>query len=64
MNACNSWAEFAGLFCDTKEARANYEQRPENELRPLIGGCYGGRGHGIGQALKGRRGQSTLKSMS
>jgi predicted phage-related endonuclease len=35
MNASNSWAEFAGLFRDTREAHADHE-RAKAELKTLI----------------------------
>jgi len=35
MNASNSWAEFAGLFCDTRLAHADHE-RAKSELKGLI----------------------------
>jgi predicted phage-related endonuclease len=35
MNASNSWAEFAGLFCETREAHASHE-RAKNELKGLM----------------------------
>src|SRR4029077_16617467 len=35
MNASNSWAEFAGLFRDTREAHATHE-RAKAELKTLI----------------------------
>ena len=35
MNASNSWAEFAGLFCETREAHAEHE-RAKSELRALM----------------------------
>jgi predicted phage-related endonuclease len=35
MNASNSWAEFAGLFCDTREAHADHE-RAKSELKGLM----------------------------
>ena len=35
MNASNSWAEFAGLFCKTREAHADHE-RAKSELKGLM----------------------------
>jgi predicted phage-related endonuclease len=35
MNASNSWAEFASLFCETRKAHADHE-RARNELRGLM----------------------------
>ena len=35
MNASNSWAEFAGLFCDTHKAHADHE-RAKTELKGLM----------------------------
>ena len=35
MNASNSWAEFAGLFCETRAAHADHE-RAKNELKGLM----------------------------
>ena len=35
MNASNSWAEFATLFCETREAHTNHE-RAKNELKGLM----------------------------
>src|SRR5436190_18390961 len=35
MNASNSWAEFAALFCKTREAHANHE-RAKSELKGLM----------------------------
>src|SRR6202051_3497849 len=35
MNASNSWAEFAGLFCETRDAHANHE-RAKSELKGLM----------------------------
>jgi predicted phage-related endonuclease len=35
MNASNSWAEFAGLFCDTQQAHADHE-RAKSELKGLM----------------------------
>jgi predicted phage-related endonuclease len=35
MTASNSWAEFAGLFCETRQAHADHE-RAKNELKALI----------------------------
>ena len=35
MNASNSWAEFAGLFCATRQAHAEHE-RAKSELRALM----------------------------
>ena len=35
MNASNSWAEFAALFCKTREAHADHE-RAKSELKGLM----------------------------
>jgi predicted phage-related endonuclease len=35
MNASNSWAELAGLFCETRAAHADHE-RARNELKALM----------------------------
>ena len=35
MNASNSWAEFAGLFCQTQQAHADHE-RAKSELKVLM----------------------------
>src|SRR6201988_2965024 len=35
MNASNSWAEFASLFCATRQAHAE-DERAKNELRALM----------------------------
>ena len=35
MNASNSWAEFAGLFCKTRDAHADHE-RAKSELKGLM----------------------------
>ncbi|HEV2948764.1 MAG TPA: YqaJ viral recombinase family protein [Gemmataceae bacterium] len=35
MNASNSWAEFAGLFCTTRQAHADHE-RAKSELKGLM----------------------------
>jgi predicted phage-related endonuclease len=35
MNTSNSWAEFAGLFCQTQQAHADHE-RSKNELKSLM----------------------------
>ena len=35
MTASNSWAEFASLFCETRQAHADHE-RAKNELKGLI----------------------------
>src|ERR1700730_6629629 len=35
MNASNSWAEFAALFCETREAHADHE-RAKSELKGLM----------------------------
>jgi predicted phage-related endonuclease len=35
MNASNSWAEFASLFCETRQAHADHE-RAKSELRALM----------------------------
>jgi hypothetical protein len=35
MNASNSWAEFAGLFIETREAHTDHE-RAKSELKGLM----------------------------
>jgi len=35
MNASNSWAELAALFCQTREAHADHE-RAKSELKGLM----------------------------
>jgi hypothetical protein len=35
MNGSNSWAEFAALFCETREAHAEHE-RAKSELKGLM----------------------------
>ncbi len=35
MNASNSWAEFADLFCETKKAHGDHE-RAKSELKGLM----------------------------
>ena len=35
MNASNSWAEFAGMFLETRQAHADHE-RAKNELKGLM----------------------------
>jgi predicted phage-related endonuclease len=35
MNASNSWAEFAGLFCETQKAHGDHE-RAKSELKGLM----------------------------
>ena len=35
MNASNSWAEFASLFCATREAHTDHE-RARSELKALM----------------------------
>jgi hypothetical protein len=35
MNASNSWAELASLFCETRQAHAEHE-RAKSELRALM----------------------------
>ena len=47
MNASNSWAEFASLFCETRQAHADHE-RAKSELRALMPeDAKEARGHGI-----------------
>jgi predicted phage-related endonuclease len=47
MNASNSWAEFAGLFCETRQAHADHE-RAKSELKALMPeDAKEARGHGI-----------------
>jgi hypothetical protein len=47
MNASNSWAEFAGLFRDTRQAHTDHE-RDKSELKALIpGDAKEAMGHGI-----------------
>jgi predicted phage-related endonuclease len=47
MNASNSWAEFANLFCETQQAHAEHE-RARSELKALMPeDAKEARGHGI-----------------
>jgi predicted phage-related endonuclease len=47
MNASNSWAEFANLFCDTRQAHADHE-RAKGELKSLMpDDAKEAMGHGI-----------------
>ena len=47
MNLSNSWAEFASLFCETRQAHADHE-RAKSELRALMPeDAKEARGHGI-----------------
>jgi predicted phage-related endonuclease len=47
MNASNSWAEFASLFCETRQAHAEHE-RAKSELKALMPeDAKEARGHGI-----------------
>jgi predicted phage-related endonuclease len=47
MNASNSWAEFANLFCETQQAHADHE-RAKSELKALMPeDAKEARGHGI-----------------
>ena len=47
MNASNSWAEFASLFCETRQAHDDHE-RAKSELRALMPeDAKEARGHGI-----------------
>jgi predicted phage-related endonuclease len=47
MNASNSWAEFASLFCETRQAHADHE-RAKSELKALMPeDAKEARGHGI-----------------
>ena len=47
MNASNSWAEFASLFCATRQAHADHE-RARSELKALMPeDAKEARGHGI-----------------
>ena len=47
MNASNSWAGFASLFCETRQAHADHE-RAKSELRALMPeDAKEARGHGI-----------------
>src|SRR5260370_6852659 len=49
MNASNSWAEFAGLFCETRTAHLDHERTQKFDA----GGCQGGDGpRHPGKALK------------
>jgi hypothetical protein len=57
MGSSNSWAEFAGLFRDTRQAFLDHE-RAKTELKALIGGRQGGdRAWGARQTLKIGRGE-------
>jgi predicted phage-related endonuclease len=47
MNASNSWAEFASLFCETRQAHADHE-RARSELKALMPeDAREARGHGV-----------------
>src|SRR6201987_2123823 len=47
MNASNSWAEFAGVFCETKQGHTEHE-RAKSELKALMPeDAKEARGHGI-----------------
>jgi predicted phage-related endonuclease len=47
MNASNSWAEFASLFCETRQAHADHE-RAKGELKVLMpGDAKEAIGHGV-----------------
>jgi predicted phage-related endonuclease len=47
MNASNSWADFASLFCETRQAHADHE-RAKSELKALMPeDAKEARGHGI-----------------
>jgi predicted phage-related endonuclease len=55
MNASNSWAEFASLFCETRQAHAEHE-RAKSELKALMPeDAKEARGHGI-RAKRSRSG--------
>jgi predicted phage-related endonuclease len=58
VNVSNSWAEFAGLFCATRQAHADHE-RARSELRALMPeDAKEAIGHGIrAKTLKVRCGQ-------
>ena len=58
MNASNSWAEFAALFCQTREAHADHE-RAKSELKGLMPeDAKEAMGHGIrAETVKIRRDQ-------
>src|ERR1700757_3824647 len=36
MNASNSWAEFAGLFCETRQAHTEHERATDEETSAPI----------------------------
>ena len=58
MNASNSWAEFAGLFCKTREAHADHERAKSRAQRADARRCQGGHGPRYPrQTLQIRRGQ-------
>ena len=58
MNASNSWAEFAALFCDDPKGPRRPRARQERAQGADAGGCQGGHGpRHPGQTLKIRRGQ-------
>jgi hypothetical protein len=59
MNASNSWAEFAGLFCETRTAHADLE-RAKSELKGLIPeDAKEAMGHGI-RAKRSKSGAVTF----
>src|ERR1700736_4907943 len=59
MNASNSWAEFAGLFCETRTAHADHE-RAKSELKGLIPeDAKEAMGHGI-RAKRSKSGAVTF----
>jgi predicted phage-related endonuclease len=59
MNASNSWAEFAGLFCETRKAHADHE-RAKSELKGLMPeDAKEAMGHGI-RAKRSKSGAVTF----
>jgi predicted phage-related endonuclease len=54
MNASNSWAEFASLFCETRQAHADHE-RAKSELRALMPEDAN---EAIGHGLRAKRSKS------
>ena len=54
MSASNSWAEFAGLFCDTRQAFLDHE-RAKGELKALMPEDAK---EAVGHGIRGRRSKS------
>jgi predicted phage-related endonuclease len=60
MNASNSWAEFASLFCDTRQAHADHE-RAKSELKGLMPeDAKEAMGHGI-RAKRSKSGATSFE---